>query len=348
MTATNTSIAVFAKLGTHLTAYLKASDEVKKTTFEQLHQAVSLSKHHNGWFTSENVAYSLEYWSNQLTIDKLNTWLAAYPKRKSNSPKRIAVIAAGNIPLVGFHDFLCALLAGHHVVVRLSSNDKILLPAIADYLIFELPSLAQSIVFEENRLTDFDAVIATGSTNTSRYFEYYFGKKPHIIRKNRNSVAVLTGTESEEELQLLGQDIFKYYGLGCRNISKIYVPKDYNFDIFYKAIYSFKGVLDHHKYANNYDYNKAVYLMGTNPILDNGFLLLKEDKSLSSPIGSLFYEYYGSEQELEKILLGRKTELQCIVSKSTMPNSIDFGQTQVPNIDDYADGIDTLQFLLEI
>ena len=194
----------------------------------------------------------------------------------------------------------------------------------------------------------FDAVIATGSNNTGRYFEYYFGKHPNIIRKNRNSIAVISGEESKEELQPLGEDVFRYFGLGCRSVSKLFVPKGYNFAHFFEAIFEYDSVLNTSKYANNYDYNKAVYLMSDFKLYDNNFLLLKEDESYGSPIGTLYYEYYESSEELQKKLQLETNELQCIVSSRDIENSIPFGATQKPSLGDYADGIDTIQFLLNL
>ena len=193
---------------------------------------------------------------------------------------------------MGFHDFLSVLISGHNVIVKQSSNDKHLLPYLAKYLEYVEPEFKGKIIFTEAKMENFDAVIATGSNNTARYFEYYFKGKPSIIRKNRNSVAVLTGNETEEDLKNLSEDIFRYYGLGCRNVSKLFVPKDYNFDTFFKAMYHWNPIIDKAKYANNYDYNKAVYLMSEFEMLENGFLMIKEDQSYASPIATVFYEYY--------------------------------------------------------
>ncbi|MFN2262367.1 MAG: acyl-CoA reductase, partial [Psychroflexus sp.] len=182
------------------------------------------------------------------------------------------------------------------------SNDKVLLPFLAEALIEIEPEFQNKIRFTENKLENFDAVIATGSNNTARYFEYYFKNKPNIIRKNRNSVAVLSGRETKNELKTLGEDVFRYFGLGCRNISKLFVPKIYKFDTFFESIFEYKTYIDHHKYANNYDYNKAVYLMSSVKLLDNNFLILKEDSNYASPIGCLFYETYENEDELQNKL----------------------------------------------
>ena len=253
---------------------------------------------------------------------------------------------AGNIPLVGFHDFISVLISGHNVLVKQSSNDQRLLPIIASYFYSLDSEYKNKITFTEGKLQDFDAVIATGSNNTARYFEYYFANKPSIIRKNRNSVAILDGNEEKEQLQALGEDIFRYFGLGCRNVSKLYVPRNYDFDLLYKAINSWEKLLDHSKYANNYDYNKAVYLMSEFKFLDNGFLLLKEDNNFGSPIATLFYEVYSSRENLDKLLEENSENLQCVVSGDG--GTIKFGQTQKPQLWDFADNVDTLAFLQKL
>ena len=211
-----------------------------------------------------------------------------------------------------------------------------------------MPELKNRVTFLEGNLEKFDAVIATGSDNTARYFEYYFKDKPSIIRKNRNSVAILTGEESNDHLLQLSNDIFQYYGLGCRSVSKLFVPKNYNFDAFFEAIYHWHPIVEGAKYANNYDYNKAVFLMSEFKLLENGFLMLKEDSSYASPIASLFYEYYHTFEDLSKKLEIDSDKIQCIVSNDLSENHLLFGSTQTPNLDDYADGVDTVDFLLKI
>ncbi len=222
------------------------------------------------------------------------------------------------------------------------------MPLLAKYIIAIEPELANKITFVEGKLENFDAVIATGSNNTARYFEYYFKDKPSIIRKNRNSVAVLNGEETKEQLVALGEDIFRYFGLGCRNISKLFVPKGYSFDAFFEAIFKYQDIIHYEKYANNYDYNKAVFLMSNFKLLDNGFLTIKEDNSYASPISSVFYEYYDSIEDLQTRLQSENEQIQCIVSNKLVENSIDFGNTQRPNLWDYADNVDTISFLLTI
>ena len=233
-------------------------------------------------------------------------------------------------------------------MVKTSSNDQHLLPFLAKYLISVNPEFKKQIAFVEGKLDNFDAVIATGSNNTARYFEYYFKNKPSIIRKSRNSVAVLNGQESPEQMMLLGEDIFRYFGLGCRSVSKLFIPRNYNFDLFFNGIFSYQDVIKYEKYANNYDYNKAVFLMSNFKLLDNEFLTIKEDSSYASPIASVFYEYYDDLDNLKERLKLDKNQIQCIVSNHLIESSIPFGQTQKPNLWDYADDVDTLEFLMKI
>lgn len=315
--------------------------------FEDFEQLIQLSQSHNGWYTPEQVYFSIQSWAKALSQENLNQWTSSYDFTTTES-KTIALILAGNIPLVGFHDFISVLLSGHNVLVKTSSNDQHLLPFLAKYLIAIEPQLANKITFVEGKLDNFDAVIATGSNNTARYFEYYFKNKPSIIRKNRNSIAVLNGQETKEQLIALGEDIFRYFGLGCRNVSKLFVPKGYSFDAFFEAIFEYQDVIHYEKYANNYDYNKAVFLMSNYKLLDNGFLTLKEDSSHASPISSVFYEYYDSLSEIEKRLESEAETIQCIVSNNLVQNSIPFGKTQRPQLWDYADHVDTISFSLTI
>lgn len=346
-------INAFVKLGAFLGQFsnigIQKKGDIDNNDYfiEGFQQQIKLAEQNNGWFTQKNILFALENWSNALNIDNINVWLEKYTFNHIE-PKNIAIIMAGNIPLVGFHDFLSVLISGHNVIVKQSSNDKHLLPYLAKYLIAVEPNFENKITFTEEKLNQFDAVIATGSNNTARYFEYYFKDKPSIIRKNRNSVAVLTGKESDEDLKALSDDLLNYFGLGCRNVSKLLVPKGYNFDDFFNAIYDWNPIINNTKYANNYDYNKAVYLMSEFKILDNGFLMIKEDEGYSSPISTVFYEYYDNPSELKQKLLADNDQIQCIVSKNLFDNEIPFGKTQKPELWDYADHIDTVEFLLKI
>lgn len=298
----------------------------------------------NGWFTEENIHFAFNQWSNLLTIKNLNNWTESY-NLNQEAAKNIGVIMAGNIPLVGFHDFLCVLISGHSIQIKQSSSDTYFLPLIAKFLEHIEPEFVGKIVFQKESLDKMDAVIATGSNNTARYFDYYFGKYPHIIRKNRNSVAVLTEEDSQEDLHQLGEDIFRYFGLGCRSVAKVLVPKGYDFDKLFEAIFPYKDLIDYQKYTNNYDYNKAVYLMSNFKLLENGFLMLKEDSSYASPIATLFYETYDDQQALFHKLEEDKELIQCVVTNLPVTGSVGFGKTQQPKLSDYADGVDTLKFL---
>lgn len=346
-------INAFVKLGDFIRQFSKEVIQKNKKVehndvfFEGFKHQLKLAEIHNGWFTKTNIIFSLNSWANALTQSNIIHWLKPY-KIKNVTPKKVAVIMAGNIPLVGFHDFLSVLITGHHLLIKQSSNDKHILPYLAKYLEYVAPSFKDKITFNTDKLENFDAVIATGSNNTARYFEYYFKNKPSIIRRNRNSIAVLTGNESFEDLKELSEDIFRYYGLGCRNVSKLFVPKGYDFKLFFEAIYHWSAIINKAKYANNYDYNKAVYLMSNFDMLENGFFMIKEDKSYSSPIATAFYQYYNTLDDLRNKLKSDAHQIQCIVSKGFVENEIAFGQTQQPQLWDYADSVDSVTFLLSI
>lgn len=347
------SIQAFVKLGQFLSQFSQKEIKRKEMVayndlfFDGFKHQLTLAEEYNTWFTKDNLLLSCKNWSEALSEENINTWISK-ENIHSNSDKKIAVIMAGNIPLVGFHDFLSVLISGHTVLVKQSSNDKHLLPFLAKYLEYVNEDFKGKIFFVNDKLTDFDAVIATGSNNTARYFEYYFKNKPNIIRKNRNSVAVIMGNESEEDYEQLSNDIFTYFGLGCRSVSKLFVPKGYDFNNFFKGMYNKQEIIKNAKYANNYDYNKAVYLMSEFDILENGFLMIKEDKSYASPIASIFYEYYDNLDNLKIKLYEDRENIQCVVAKNFIENEIAFGQTQQPQLWDYADGVNTLAFLAKI
>lgn len=338
-------LEAFVKLGNVLRDFCENQKKTEGNWANNLNEILLTAKAQNGWFTIDNLNFTLKQWGDCLTQENLQHWLKPYQIEFPKNPKTIGIIMAGNIPLVGFHDFLCVLLSGNHVLVKLSDNDKILLPYLAQFLIQEDCQLKTKITFVSGKLENFEAIIATGSNNTSRYFEYYFGKYPNIIRKNRNSIAVLKGNETAEQLKSLGEDIFRYFGLGCRSVSKLFVPNGYDFAMLFERLSDWKILLENHKYANNYDYNKAVYLMSDFKFYDTGFLILKEDEQLSSPISTLNYSYYSSTESLKNLLKEKEEELQCIVSERLLPNEVKFGHTQSPLLNDYADGVDTLDFL---
>jgi len=324
---------------TYLGEYLKT--DIYQEAAEQLNLAEVL----NPWFTKENIEKALNAWHKQLKVDMLNAWLHPYKLEEVSSPKKVLIIMAGNIPLVGFHDFLTVLVSGNKVVVKMSSTDNVLLNVLIEKLISIAPEFKESIAFiDDVKNRNFEAVIATGSDNSAQYFEYYFKGAKKIIRKNRRSVAVLDGSESAIELKGLAVDVFAYFGLGCRNVSKIFLPKGYDLNKLFEAFFPYSHVVDHKKYGNNYDYNKAIFLMGSNKLVENGFLLMKQDKSLLSPVAMLYYEYYDDVHTVAQFVEENAEKLQCVVSKK----DILFGNTQKPNLWDYADGVDTVEFLREL
>jgi hypothetical protein len=325
-------IQAFARLGHYL------EHDIYREKTEELHLAGVL----NPWFTKQNIANALNAWHKQLNEDMITAWINPYKLKEVSRSKKVFIVMAGNIPLVGFHDFLSVLISGYKVVIKMSQNDNILLKVLIDKLISIEPEFKQRISFiDEVESKKFDAVIATGSNTSAQYFEYYFKGLRKIIRKNRRSVAILDGTESSMELKGLADDIFAYFGLGCRNVSKLFLPKGYDLNRLFEVFYPFNKIVEHKKYGNNYDYNKAIFLMGSNKLVENGFLLMKEDISLLSPVAMLYYEYYDDIITVDNFIKEHSDSLQCVVSKEGIP----FGNTQKPNLWDYADGVDTVEFL---
>ena len=340
----NERTELISEIGKFLKNYLDEKyDNKKDNNLIEFEKVIKKAQSNNSWFTDENIKINLTYWSKKLIKTNLNQWLSKY-NLKDTSRKNIAIIMAGNIPLVGFHDFICVFLAGHNSIIKLSSNDKYLIPFLLNLVKF--PS--DRVVYLDGMLTEYDAVIATGSDNTSRYFEYYFKNKQSIIRKNRNSIAILDGNETDEELKSLSHDILTYFGLGCRSVSKLYVPKGYNFDSFFNSIFAYKDLINNHKYANNYDYNKAIYLMSEYKFLDNGFFMIKEGNEMHSPISTINYEYYDNISHLSEKIKQQEENIQCVVSNIKFEGRIDFGETQNPSLNQYADNIDVMNFLLTI
>jgi len=347
-------IRAFAELGRKLGQLVDSVDHGKGNSgFSGLLNRVEAA---NPWFTEANCIRAFSEWSSLLKEDQLNIWLKPYRDSITESGSRkVGVINAGNIPLVGFHDFLSVLICGHSYLGKNASNDNLILPYLAGLLTEAEPGFSDQIIFSE-RLSGFDAVIATGSNNSARYFDYYFGKYPHVIRRNRNGVAILDGTEHADDLKKLGEDIFRYFGLGCRNVSKLYVPENYNFNLFFESMYGFNEVMGHNKYLNNFEYNNALYLLKSLPFLQNGFLIIIESESIASPIAVLHFEKYSSNDLLQKKLIDSKENIQCIAVNKPGDFSelnrhipvVEFGQTQSPGLADYADGVDTIQFLCEI
>ncbi|NNE54969.1 MAG: acyl-CoA reductase, partial [Flavobacteriales bacterium] len=284
---------------------------ISESEYQRFESSFQYAKAKNPWFTEENVRQALLGLAHMLSQEKLEQWTSAYQLPTEFTGKKVGVIMAGNIPLVGFHDMLCVLLAGHNLLIKLSSDDEILPKEVINTLSLLDGAMASRVQLVEHKLEGFDAVIATGSNNSARYFHYYFDHVPHLIRKNRNSIAVLTGDESTEELKALGHDLFSFFGLGCRSITKLFVPEGYKLDTLFEALYDRHEIANHNKYANNYDYHKAVWLLNQEQLLDNGFLLLKRDDNICSPTGTLFYDFYESKAEVETYLEERKEEIQC-------------------------------------
>ena len=329
-----------------LAAFVALGQRLRHLPEAEVTALAARARNQNVWFDRPNVAYALQGVADLLAEAPLRQWAARYPAEPT-APRPIGVVMAGNIPLVGFHDLLCVLVSGHVLLAKPSSEDTVLMSWVAEQLVEIEPRFREVIRFAP-RLNAADAYIATGSDNTARYFEYYFGRKPNLIRRNRTSLAILTGRETTHDLGLLGEDIFRYYGLGCRNVSKLYVPAGYSFVPLLDALQPWHRVLDHHRYQNNYDYNKSILLVNQTPHLDNGFLLLTASPPLVSPISVVHYGAYQHEVDLADQLTDVAAQTQCLVSAGGhYPGSFAFGQAQHPGVADYADGIDTMQFLAQ-
>jgi hypothetical protein len=323
---------------------------------ERIETAIRRTANNNSWFTADNQRLALgEIRDHFLDKTKLERWLSAYAISDSklqistkDSAKSIGLVLAGNIPLVGFHDILCVFAAGHRARIKLSDKDPFLLPLLLEKLKEIDPRTADYFYTTSERLTNFDAVIATGSNNSARYFEAYFGKHPNIIRKNRNAVAILRGPETAEELRSLGDDIFQYFGLGCRNVSKLYLPRGYNFTLLLETLHERNEIVMHDKYKNNFDYNFTLLILNKIKYESNGCILMREATEIASPISVVYYEFYDELTELIHQLKTKKDEIQLVVSSSQVADlqTFKFGEAQKPSLSDYADGVDTMQFLM--
>lgn len=333
-------------LSDRISAFVRLGDRLSNLEGDEKLALFQQAQNQNAWFTPQSLEQALKGIQLLLDAQALEKWVANYYFSETDQPQQIGLMLAGNIPGVGFHDILAVLIAGHSACIKLSSQDA----ALPLWLLTQLksiePRFADRIQLEE-LLKNKQAYIATGSDNSARYFNYYFGKYPHLIRSNRTSVSILSGDESQADLEALGHDIFDYFGLGCRNVSKVFVKNQAQLTQLLDAIQSFEWVANHHKYFNNYEYNKSIYLVNGTLHLDNGFLLVKESVDLVSPIGVLFYEIYEDDLELQSKLSALASQIQCVVGSSSLgiPGMIPFGQTQCPAPWDYADGVDTLQFL---
>lgn len=335
-------ISGLCKLSGLIVEFLKKNPEDFNENDEEFSVLLRKSEIDNNWFTLENMKLALKQWANLLNEDNLKKWLSNYQMNKTS--KKVGLILAGNIPMVGFHDVISVVLSNHIPVIKLSSKDKQLLPFfLKKWNEFSDGNVAYEIV---EKLENFDAVIATGSNNTARYLEYYFKDYLSIIRKNRTSIAVLKGDETDAELQLLAEDVFRYFGLGCRNVTKIFIPEDYKIDKIFENFINFKEIINHHKYANNYEYNRAIYLLNQEKFWDNNFVMLKEDEKLFSPLSVINFSRYSNIDEVRDFISENEENIQAVVAKPELGlESIVFGETQNPGLETYADNVDTMKFL---
>tara|TARA_B100001248_G_scaffold159807_1_gene120541 strand:+ start:2253 stop:3293 length:1041 start_codon:yes stop_codon:yes gene_type:complete len=342
----NNRITLFVKLGRFFSDYINNNlESLEKNKFDK---AINESILHNSFFSKKNILKSLLSWSNVLTKKSIDDFLSNYLIKNKKREKKIAIIMAGNIPLVGFHDFFCVIISGNFAVIKLSSKDSHLFKFILSFLVKENPDFDTKFDVFESKLEIFDAVIATGNNISANQFELYFKKYPKIIRRNRHSIAILNGNETKKEIELLANDIFYYYGLGCRNVSKIFIPNNYNLDILFKSFVLWNEVINKNSYANNYNYYRAIYLLNKEVFFDNGFVLLKESEKIGSPVGTIYFEYYKSDNQIKEMIKKNNEKIQCIVSNNNYPKTIKFGETQMPNLNDFADDIDTFNFLLKL
>lgn len=340
---TEIQISGLCKLGNYLLSFAEKEPENFGQNDTDLQQILIKSETENPWFIIENQKYALKQWADLLTEEKIRSWLKDY--RIASQPKKVGLILAGNIPMVGFHDVVSVVLSGNIPVIKLSSKDRHLIPfLLKKWNEFSKGNLYYEIV---DKLENFDAVIATGSNNTARYLEYYFKDYLSIIRKNRTSVAVLKGDETDEEMQLLADDIFRYFGLGCRNVTRLFLPDDFTLDRLFENFLNYKEVINHHSYANNYDYNRAIYLLNQEKFWDNNFVMLKEDHQLFSPLSVINFSRYNDIEEVKNFLKENENDIQCVVAKPELKieNSVGLGEAQNPSLDTYADNVDTMRFL---
>ncbi|MEM8937820.1 MAG: acyl-CoA reductase [Bacteroidota bacterium] len=325
-----------------LKAMSKLGKKISELTRDEIEELSSKARQANGWFTFDQVANALKGIAFLLQEEKLKRWTNRY-KLQNHLTKIIGIVMAGNIPLVGFHDLLSVLISGHFAAIKPSSDDEYLTQSMINWILAIEPRFKKNVEIR-NKLKGIDAIIATGSDNTARYFEYYFKDIPAIIRKNRTSISIITGEESNAELRRLGEDIFSYFGLGCRNVSKVFTPEGYDIRTIFPYFENYKGIINHHKYRNNYDYYKSIYLVNKTPHLDTGFLLVSSTEDLVSPVSVLYHQEYRDEQALLSMLEGKNDKVQCIVGQNYLP----FGKTQRPELWDYADKVDTMEFLLSL
>ena len=327
-----------------ITAFAALGDFVLKNPVS-LQEIVNKTFIYNTWFTIDNINQALQNIAIEfLNKEKLENWISGYgSKITTHDTKTIAIVAAGNIPMVAFHDILCVLISGNKLQLKLSEKDQYLLPFLLEQLINIEPDFKELISIQF-KLEKFDAIIATGSNNTAKHFAYYFGKYKNIIRRNRNSVAILTGEETKEDIENLGHDIFDYFGLGCRNVSKIFVPEKYDLYSLKDGLTKHIGVNQHNQYMNNLDYQRTLYLMNQTPLIDIDFINIVENNSLHSPISCLHVERYKRLEDVKKNIAEQTENIQCVVGK----DYLEFGKSQQPGLSDYADNVDTMEFILNL
>ncbi len=331
----------FATLGEAMRNGASGSTAGHAARFSRLIETLHLS---NPWFTPDNVRLAVAATGNSLTADKIRRWVSAYPELEDErEPVTVGVVMAGNIPMVGLHDLLSVLITGNRLQAKLSTRDELLIRAVAETLIAIEPAFASLVELTTDKLNGFNTVIATGSNNSSRYFEYYFRNVPTIIRRNRNSIAILDGTETPAELELLADDIFSYFGLGCRNVSMLYLPEGYDPAYLIPFWNKYEKLRSHYKYSVNYDHNKAVMIVNREPFIDGGFIMLREATSLTPPMAVVNYAFYPPGKTPWQALESPVNLLQCVTGHGQLP----FGTTQQPELWDYADNIDTILFLLK-
>ena len=344
----------FLLLGQFLREFIDPSENNKRSFadawYKGLDAIVKGQVSFNSWFTEPSVLRALKEWSLALTEPALRSWVDAYPELTDSKTKWVAVVMAGNIPMVGFHDALCVLISGNNLVMKPSSDDKHLIPYLLHFLEEHSPDLKDCTRIADGKITDFDAVIATGSTNSTRYFQYYFGKYPSLIRKGRTSVALLDGSETEEDCSRLADDILAFYGLGCRSVTKVFLPRNFHLDRLFQAFYPFQEILNHKAYADNYDYHRSLYMLNKIPFLENGFFIVREEESLHSPVSVVHYSYYDDVESAKEEMLKNEESIQIVIGKDIkwFTRTDSFGKAQSPQLYDYADGVDTMKFLAKL
>jgi hypothetical protein len=324
-------IAHLSQLGEKMRAYaIKVPPSVIRTSVE------------NPWLDQTHYTKALHYWAEALTSENLKSFVKPYHFRPNGT--KVGIIMAGNIPLVGFHDLLSVILSGKIAVCKVSSDDAYVIPQLIEDLYAINPAYQLQILLVD-KVKQVDAVIATGSNNSFRYFEYYFRDIPSVLRKNRKSMAVLGESTSEEDLKLLAEDIFTYYGLGCRNVSLVFKPKNLPIEQVIDNFSAYQHYLDHNKYANNYTYQKAIALMNGENHWDAGYVLVKQERSLNAPIACINICNYSDIEQVQAFITDHSSDIQCISTSLDLPQAVELGKTQTPALSDFADNVDTMKFL---